>query len=375
MPYLSNAGKMELSKWDNKGYFPMNSKLIEKLKKIDINYSEVVTVLSDFFKEHEELIKSAQKIIHKQGFDSFYVLRTIYKYSGKFNKESETQFLIKLLKSCIGKVIILFIVVEPLSLVLADDDLSARFNFDSLTQAVDIEFFRKHLSGDIIEKIKNTTFFKEFSSYFASQEKMSPATFDVVKNNAFDINLIEEIENQRHLLNLHEQLILEILKAGIKLSHIYPDCNMLGYFTSISSNYHATEWHSIDYAKYLKVEQVFNQPYHNIYRSVIQVFQNNWIFEHNEIFCWTLFFVCIRSALEDVNTQILLPAYSFTADRISSDFPYEVGAITETVSSFLLSKKWTSEFCCSLRHISPDTYCSVKASFHSLKKFLLESSM
>src|SRR5699024_3196019 len=93
------------------------------------------------------------------------------------------------------------------------------------------------------------------------------------------------------------------------------------------------------------------------------------------LICCTLFFVCMRSALVDVNMQILPPAYSFTADRISSDFPYEVGAITETVSSFLLSKKLTSEFCCSLRHTFPDTYCSVKASFHSVKKFLLESSM
>ena len=284
MLYLSNAGKIELSKWDNKGYFPMNSKLIEKLEKIDINYTEVVAVLSDFFKEHDELIKSAHKIIHKQGFDSFYALRTAYQYSGKFNKESETQFFIKLLKSCIGKVIVLFIVVEPLSLVLADEDLSARFNFDPLTEAVDIEFFQTFLSGDIIEKIKNTSFFKEFSSYFASKEKMTPATFDVVRNNAFDINLLDEIENQKHLLNLDEQLILEVLKAGIKVSHIYPNCNMLGYFTSISINYHTTEWHSIDYDKYLKIEQVFNQPYHNIYRSVIEVFQYNWIFEHNEIF-------------------------------------------------------------------------------------------
>ena len=32
----------------------------------------------------------------------------------------------------------------------------------------------------------------------------------------------------------------------------------------------------------------------------------------------------------DVNTQIFLPAYSFTADEISSDFPYEVGATTES---------------------------------------------
>ncbi len=61
------------------------------------------------------------------------------------------------------------------------------------------------------------------------------------------------------------------------------------------------------------------------------------------IFC-ILFFVCIRSALVEVNTQIFLPAYSFTADEISSDFPYEVGATTETVSSFFFQKNEAAYF-------------------------------
>ena len=136
MLYLSNAGKAELNKWNNKGYFPMNAKVVEKLEKIDSNYTEVKTVLTDFFEEHDELLKSANKIIHKQGFDSFYAFRTRYQYSGKFNKESETQFFLKLLKSCIGKVIVLFIVVEPLSLVLADEVANP---FQAITQGARVQ--------------------------------------------------------------------------------------------------------------------------------------------------------------------------------------------------------------------------------------------
>lgn len=282
MLYLSNTGKAELNKWNNKGYFPMNAKLMKKLEKIDTNYTEVRTVLSDFFKEHDELIKFAHKIIHKQGFDSFYSIRIMNQYSGKFNKESETQFFLKLLKSSIGKVIVLFIVLEPLSLVLADEDLSARFNFDPFTEAVDIEFFQKYLSEDIIEKIKNTSFFKEFSSYFAAKEKMNPEVFDVVRNTAFDIDSLDEIETQKHLLSLYEKVILEILQMEIMLSHIYPDCSMIGYFTSISSNYRKFEWHSTEYDKYRNSDEIFNQPYHNVFRSIVKVFENNWILEHNE---------------------------------------------------------------------------------------------
>lgn len=282
MLYLSNTGKAQLNKWNNKGYFPMNAKLVEQLEKIDANYTEVKTVLSDFFKEYDEYIKSAHKTIHKQGFDSFYSFRKMHQYSGKFNKEAETQFFLKLLKSSIGKVIILFIVVEPLSLILADEDLSARFNFDPITEAVDIQFFQKYLSEDIIEKIKNTSFFKEFSSYFTVKEKMNPAVFDVVRNNAFDIDSLDEIEMQKHLLNSYEQVILEILQTGIKLTNINPDCSILDYFTSIPSNYHTLEWNSSDYDKYRSSEEIFNQPYHNVFRSIVKIFDNNWILEHNE---------------------------------------------------------------------------------------------
>ncbi|WP_315121290.1 hypothetical protein [uncultured Clostridium sp.] len=283
MLYLSNTGKLELGRWNNKGYFPMNAKLVKELENIDANYTEVKTILADFFKEHDELIKSAHKIIHKQGFDSFYAFRIMHQYSGKFNKESETHFFLKLLKSCIGKVIILFIVVEPLSLVLADEDLSTRCNFDSMTEAVDIEFFQKYLSEDIIDKIKNTSFFKEFSSYFATKEKMTPKVFNVVRNNFFDIDSLDEIEKQKHLLNLYEQIILKILQMGIKLSNIYPDCSIFDYYTSMWSNYHTSEWSTSEYHAYLKSEEVFNQPYHDMFRSIIKVFENNWIFDHNEL--------------------------------------------------------------------------------------------
>lgn len=282
MLYLSNAGKAELHKWNKKGYFPMNAKLVKRLEKIDINYTEVKTVLSDFFKEHDELIKTAHKTIHKQGFDTFYAFRTKHQYSGKFNKESETDFFVKLLKNCIGKIIVLFIVVEPLSLVLTDDDLSARFNFDPMTEAIDIEVFKNYLSEEIIKKIKDTSFFKEFSSYFASKEKMTPATFDVIRNNFFNINSLDEIENQKHLLNLYEKVILEILQERIKISYIYPDCSIFYYFTSISNNHHTSEWNFGEYQKYLNFGETFNQSYYNVFRSIVKIINNNWILEHNE---------------------------------------------------------------------------------------------
>ena len=194
MLYIANNGKLKLNIWNEKGYYPMNKKLIEELSKIDVAYSEIRMVNFDFFKEYDELLKKAHKIIHKQGFDTFYDIREAYRFNKKFNKNEEIDFFLKLLKYSIGMAIILYIVVDPISLVLADDDLSARFNFDPLTEPANIQFFNDYLTDDIITKIKSTESFLEFSSYFANKEKMLPSVFDVVRNQAFDIDSLDKIK-------------------------------------------------------------------------------------------------------------------------------------------------------------------------------------
>ena len=100
------------------------------------------------------------------------------------------------------------------------------------------------------------------------------------------------------------------------------------------------------------------------------------IFEKNSLLePWIRFFVWIKSAFVDVNTQIFLPAYSLIDDNINSDFPYEVGAIMDIVRFCFSSKKSTNWRCCSLWYTPFKWYCSVKASFHSVKKFLWDSSV
>lgn len=193
------------------------------------------------------------------------------------------ELFLKLLKYTIGTTIVIYIVVDPISLVLADDNLSMRVNFDPIDEAADISFFAEYLSEDIITSIKTTSYFSEFSQYFTNMEMMLPSVFDVVRNQAFNIEALAEIESQKHLLNLSERIILDWLKEGVKLTNIYPDCTMLGYFTSIQSKYHSNELHSSEYQEYLKYEQIFNKPYHNVFRSVIKGIKDNWILEHNEL--------------------------------------------------------------------------------------------
>ena len=281
MLYIANKGKSELIKWNDKGYFPMNTRIVKQLSEIDAFYSEVKEAISNFFVAHEELMKKSHKIIHKQGFDTFYMIRNNPAYGTNFCKEDEISLFSDFLTQTICMMIILYIIVDPISLVLSDEDLSMRFNFDPMAEPANVEYLQEHLGFDAVTKIKMTSYFTEFSKFFKEKEKMLPATFDVVRNNAFDLDCLEEIQSQRHLLNEYEKLILDLLLANIKFTQIYPECYLFGYITSIQSNYQKMEWSSNEYEKYLDVPESFNLSYHTIFRSIIKGPNSNWLLEHN----------------------------------------------------------------------------------------------
>ena len=110
---------------------------------------------------------------------------------------------------------------------------------------------------------------------------MLPATFDVVRYQAFDLTHLRDIKSQEHLLSFYEKLILALLSSGIQVTHIHPDCFILGYTTSIPSNYQPTKWSSSDYERYRSSPSVYNIPYHTIFRSVVKGPEENWLLEHN----------------------------------------------------------------------------------------------
>lgn len=284
MLYIANKGKSELIKWNDKNYFPMNARIVKQLSEVDAFYSEVKDAIPNFFSAHENLMKKSHKIIHKQGFDTFYLIRKNPAYGAKFCKEDEVALFSDFLTKTICMLIILYIIVDPVSLVLSDEDLSMRFNFDPMEEPANVEYLQEHLGTDVVTKIKRTSYFTTFSSFFETKEKMLPATFNVVRNHAFDLDCLEEIQSQRHLLNIYEKLILDLLLANIKFTQIYPECYLSGYITSIQSKFQRMEWSSTEYEQYLSITESFNLSYHTIFRSIVNGPRSNWLLDHNEPF-------------------------------------------------------------------------------------------
>lgn len=286
MLYVANNPKI-LKDWKTKGYFPVDSKIQKQLEQISEGYKEIKTILSEYFLHHEELIKKSHKIIHKQGFDTFYQLRIpINKKITGFTQEKELELFLETLKYTIGKLHILLVLLDPMTLALSDENINCKIAMNLMTEPIDINFFSEVLGlTDIIDKLKSSNYYKDFVSYFEEKEVLLPSTYLVIRENYWDINALDEIEKQIHLLNIDEIFMFNILKNKLKINRFYMYDGMLWYSTSNCSNIHDFSVNTLEFRNYTQQKNLFNQHRKNVYVSVIKKSKEDWLFiEHNDLF-------------------------------------------------------------------------------------------
>lgn len=283
MLYLSKNDHNTLKRWSEKKHFPMDSKLKLQLEKMSDDYKEIKSLIPEYFERHTELIKRSHKIIHKQGFDTFYRLRNQIPDKYGFSQDEETAFFTESLKYTIGIILIVFIILEPISLALSDDEVMLKLNFNPMTEPIDVNYFFKYLKlDDIIDRIKSSKFYRKFISNFADEVPISPDVYSVVREEAWNVDALDEIEKQLDLLNAYERFMFCILKFGIRVSNFYFNGGLSWYFTSIKSNFDRHIYGGKEFEKYLEPNDRFNQTCESIFMSVIVMYEEPLFLEHND---------------------------------------------------------------------------------------------
>lgn len=268
----------ELGKWKAKERFPSDRQIKLKLQQINTDYSAIKAAIPEVFDSYDESLKKANKYIHKQGFDTFYLQP---RQQEKLISKREKLF-IDFLKQSIGLVMIMNIVLDPLSLALSDPNVDAHIPFDPMTEHIPLGIFEEVFSDGIIESIKETNFYKDFVRFFLEKEEMNDAIYAIIRFQHYDIEALVDIEKQIHLLNIWQLLCYYILKSGIKVSHFYFQDNILGYSTSIEPSHHIREYRSNQFDKYTIGDGEKNIEWNRMYVSVYKVFDTYLILQHNE---------------------------------------------------------------------------------------------
>jgi len=269
----------KINEWQAKKRFPMTKEIIDKLLKISDNYKQIENKISNFFLSLKATREKANKIIHKQGYDNFYIGRILF--GG--DRKSERNFFSCYFKQTIALLLIMYIVVDPLCLALIDDGIMAKIHFDPITDALDEELISKCLGSDNLKLIKECDFYKNFRNNFENNEKMNDYTFMVVREHHFSMENLDEIEKQKHLLNLPEKQMLAILQKEIKICVFIGFEGLMQYFTSIKGKNAKCGWSSAEYRPYFISIHKYNMSYENVYLSRVKLADDEYLLEHDEV--------------------------------------------------------------------------------------------
>ena len=297
MLFVSNDDD-EFAKWKAKERFPTDNQIKSQLKEIDNAYSDLKTIIPDVFEKYEDLLKKTNKYIHKQGFDTFYT-QLFYKRSLSVER---TILFVDLLKSAIVLLLIMNIILDPLSLALSDPDIDAYISFDPMTEPIPVGVLKELIDDSVVDRIKTANFYKDFSSYFLSQDKMNDAPYNVIRYQYFDIDKLDEIEKQSHLLNIYQKLCLCILENHLQISHFYFKDNFLGYSTSILPSHELREYRSDQFDLFTVGEGAGNVLWKGMFLSIFKVFDTYIIIQHNEELSESAMSL-VRHIVDDFNQQ------------------------------------------------------------------------
>ena len=104
----------------------------------------------------------------------------------------------------------------------------------------------------------------------------------MIRYDYFDVNKLNDIEKQVHLLNLSQAIMFCILKSGIQATRFYWDNSILGYSTSYLPKVELREYRSNQFDEYLQNNKNPNYSWHGMYISGFDALDTYLIVQHND---------------------------------------------------------------------------------------------
>lgn len=166
------------------------------------------------------------KYVHKQGYKCFYTYLAFH--------TDQTKTLIEefewLLNESITIVVVFRMILDPLPLLLLDDELCYRLP-GVPTFPFSPGFVEKYMGGDFLEKYKKTILYKTFEESVLQKPKYSEMMYAFKNDDYIPRDKIEEIEGHLDELVLREKIILQMVKRLDKITCIHLLDGLIEYFT------------------------------------------------------------------------------------------------------------------------------------------------
>ena len=199
-----------------------SGKMANFLKEHEPVFKEIRAKIPAFFDNIRAVQKKTNKYVHKQGYSSFY---TTQRYSWSDHRENKVYLKIvsdfeETLKVAIGAVAMYRLAIDPLPIILMDEELMMRSG-DFVTEPYSEEFVNKYIGSENIELYKQTDIYQGFKESIMSHEKQNEAVFNIIHWQIIDRGKFEEITKQIHLLSYTDRLAVVIMMASVKIPQVY----------------------------------------------------------------------------------------------------------------------------------------------------------
>ena len=248
--------------FSTKEYRNFRSGTLRYLKDNGIEFRDVANKMPNFVKEINETCKKLNKIVHKTGFDNFYGIRN--NYDDNFHEKQLEEFEDNILSS-IRIVAIMRLVIDPFPLLLADEELYFR-SPNILTYPFN-ERLLEVIGEKSLAEFKSTELYKSYEEGLMELEKRNQEVNSIVMANYIDLNNLENIYSQKHLLNDHELKYVNIASCSEKIILIISNNGLARYNTS--SNNHEILCNHTD-INLKNPSEKFNIEYKSIFVSILE---------------------------------------------------------------------------------------------------------
>lgn len=258
--------------FSTKEYRNFRSSTLRYLKDNGIEFKDVSNKMPNFVKEINNTCNKLNKFVHKTGFDNFYGIRK--NYNDDFHKKQLKNFEDNLISS-IRIVAIMRLVIDPFPLLLADKEIYYR-SPNILTTPFN-EQLLEVIGEESIVEFKSTELYKSYEKDLMKLEKRNKEVNAVVMADFIDLDNIDNIYLQKHLLDSHELKYVNIANCSDKIILIISDNGFSRYNTS--SNNHKILCNHTD-INFKDSAEKFNIKYDSIFVSILEHSKDE-IFEFN----------------------------------------------------------------------------------------------
>lgn len=248
--------------FSNKEYRNFRASTLRYLKENGIEFRDVANKMPNFVNEINNTCIKLNSFVHKTGFDNFYGIRNYY--NENFHKKQLDDFENNLISS-IRIVAIMRLVIDPFPLLLADEEIYYR-GPNIMTYPFN-EKLLEVMGEESIAEFKNTDVYKSYEEELMKLEKRNQEVNNIVMADYIDLDNLENIYLQKHLLNHHELKYVDIASCSEKIILIISDNGFSRYSTS--SNTHEILCNHTD-INLKDSSENFNIKYDSIYVSILQ---------------------------------------------------------------------------------------------------------